>query len=122
MIFNEKGCSAPMAAAKNVSVCNGQSAKITATDGTIYNWYDSPDGDFLLATGAIYNTPPLTANTTVYVSNRISNISCESSRKAVTVFVKTVPQPIAFDVTACSGNTTILKARMIFSKLFWIKR
>jgi gliding motility-associated-like protein len=56
-----------------VNVCYNNSTTLTANvtgtlpaGSTIY-WFDSQFGNNVLATGTTYNTPPLTANTTVYV-------------------------------------------------------
>lgn len=51
--------------------CGSGSFSLTATGGTIYNWYDAPTGGNLLYTGANYNTPVISTTTTYYVENEI---------------------------------------------------
>ncbi len=59
------------ATATGTTACINASAALTASgNGTIY-WYGSPGGP-VLGTGAVFNTPNLTANTTYYAVNTIT--------------------------------------------------
>ena len=45
------------------------SVQLAATGtGTVLNWYDVPSGGTVIGTGSPFNTPPISANTTYYVS------------------------------------------------------
>jgi gliding motility-associated-like protein len=74
------------------SICPNTSASLTAsaTGGTI-QWFDTPTGGNLLATGNTYNTPILTTNTTYYVQN--TGAQCSSPRTPVTVTVAPLYDP-----------------------------
>jgi len=85
-------------------VCEGQSAALLADTpaGNELRWYDAATGGTLLqtvASGAAFNTPALTENTTYYVAS--ARIGCpeESSRVAVTVTVNIVATPTTTDTT-----------------------
>jgi gliding motility-associated-like protein len=92
------------------SVCFGSSAVLAASASSgVYQWYDAPAGGKLLATGQVYTTPALTANTTYYV--QASNNGFTSSRTAVLVTVNNVPIAPSVQVTPiCSGNTALITA------------
>jgi len=96
--------------AMGVTVCSGSSATLTATNpGGNYQWYDSPTGGNLVATGATFVTPLLTSNRTYYVQTTLA--SCTSTRTAVTVTVNAIPAaPTASGTTICSGQTATLLA------------
>ncbi|MEJ7694170.1 gliding motility-associated C-terminal domain-containing protein, partial [Daejeonella sp.] len=96
--------------APGVIICSGSSAVLTATaPGGIYEWYDAVSGGNLLLTGASFNTPILTANTTYYVQAIVNG--CSGPRTAVTVTVTAIPQaPTAAGATICSGNAATLNA------------
>jgi len=82
---------------------------LTASGGNNcqYRWYDVASGGTAL-TGAInetFNTPPLSATTTYYVS--INNSVCESERTPVVATIQPLPhQPIILaSTTPLPGNT-----------------
>ena len=54
------------------NVCSNTSASLTATGGTLINWYNASSGGSLVGTGPIFNTPILTTNTTYYAVNTIT--------------------------------------------------
>lgn len=91
----------------NATTCPNGTATLTATaPGGVYQWYDAPVGGNLVATGASFTTPPLSANKTYYVETTVSQ--CASSRTPVTVtIVSTLTLTNAF---ICAGNTATLKA------------
>ena len=75
-----------------VSACANTKVILKAQGSTgNYEWYDSPTGGNLLATGSTYTTPQLTATTTYYV--QASGNGCASPRTAVPVSVITVTFP-----------------------------
>jgi gliding motility-associated-like protein len=99
---------APTAA--DVFICTGNTASITATaPGGTYQWYDASAGGILLATGANYTTPVLTATTQYYIQTIVSG--CTGSRSAITVNVNPAPaMPTVAGSTICAGNNVSLTA------------
>ena len=99
---------APTAA--GILTCSGSSATLTATaPGGTYQWYDSPTGGNLLATGDNYATPPITKNTTYYVQTTLGG--CISQRTAVTAAVlPAIQAPLVANVTVCEGSPAVLAA------------
>ncbi len=84
------------AAPKAVSgpaVCPGSPQTLTASasSGT-FQWYDAASNGNLLATGATYTIPSLSASTTYYVEN-ISPTSCTSQLTSVIAQVISIPSP-----------------------------
>jgi hypothetical protein len=79
----------PIPAAPSVvgaTTCEDNNATLTATaPGGTYQWYDAASGGSLLATGAVYTTPALSATTSYYVQTSIAG--CTGARAAVTVTV-----------------------------------
>ena len=98
-------------AANNTTVCAGESAtlSILSPDPSLtYKWYTSATGGSALATGATYTTGSISANTTYYV-DATSSTGCVSSRKAILVSVRPLPEmPQASDKTICAGQRTSL--------------
>ncbi|GAC1306937.1 MAG: hypothetical protein NVSMB24_18000 [Mucilaginibacter sp.] len=96
---------APTAA--STTTCPNGTATLKATaPGGAYQWYDSPAGGTLLASGDTYTTPPLTASTTYYVQT--SSGQCTSARTAVTVSI--VSSLAVSGASICSGNVATLSA------------
>ncbi|RYZ39286.1 MAG: hypothetical protein EOP49_30345, partial [Sphingobacteriales bacterium] len=100
--------SAPTAA--GATICAGGTGTLTATGpGGVYQWYDSPAGGALLATGASYTSPALSASTTYYVQTTVNG--CPGPRTAVNVTVTPLPAaPTAAGTTICTGTTATLTA------------
>jgi hypothetical protein len=102
----------PVAApsASPVSVCSGNSAMLTATGGSNYQWYSASTGGTLLEEGDDFVTPALTANVTYYVQSSVNG--CNSPRTAVTVTVTPPPAaPVINPVSPiCYGATAMLTA------------
>src|SRR5207253_986905 len=74
----------------NITICDGSAATLTATaPGGTYQWYDAATGGTLLATGASYTSPSLSAGTIYYVQTTIAG--CTGPRTAVTVAVNPIP-------------------------------
>ncbi len=59
--------------ATGAAVCNGGSVTLSASGGTLINWYASPTSTTILNTGNTYATPNLTNTTTYYVVNTVTN-------------------------------------------------
>lgn len=97
--------------ASGVTICSGTSATLNASGsgGDTFQWYDAITGGSLLATGASFTTPILTANRTYYVQTTVNG--CTSTRTAVTVTVNSIPAaPTASGVSICAGTTASLTA------------
>ncbi|MFY0252862.1 gliding motility-associated C-terminal domain-containing protein [Chitinophaga sp. 30R24] len=101
---------APDVVASSLRTCAGSGVTVavnTIIPGVIYQWYDAPTGGSLLATGAVYNVPVITQNTTYYVQANMGSCS-SSTRTAVTVNVDQAP-PIptvdANNMETCVGGT-----------------
>lgn len=101
--------------------CSGTSASLTASSTTVTNpvftWYSDAALTNAVFTGAVFNTPVLTATKTYYVTVRGAN-KCENTlatAKAVTLTVN--PPAVAADITVsgagnplCAGNKATLTA------------
>lgn len=82
--------------ASNVSICNGQTATITAS--SLANWYTVPTGGVTIGQALAYTTPALNATTTYYMEG-VSGPCVSPTRNAVTVTVNPTP--------SITGNTVI---------------
>ncbi|MFN8294432.1 MAG: LamG-like jellyroll fold domain-containing protein, partial [Chitinophagales bacterium] len=97
----------------NLTVCQGQNTTLTVSGTDTIQWFDSPTGGNLLATGSPYATPVLQNVTTFYVSAKRGN--CISPRTAIQVQVNGAPNsptnttPTA-NRTRCAGQATTLTA------------
>jgi hypothetical protein len=94
------------------TICSGMTTTLTAStniSGTpTFRWYDSLTSTTVLATGADYTTPKLTATATYYVSVSSANY-CENApddRKAVTVTV--VQDCGTTNPTGCAVSGTLI--------------
>ncbi len=89
------------------TICANSSATLTATaPGGDYQWYDSPKGGTLLATGNSYTPAPLNSSKTFYVETTLSG--CTSTRAPVTISV--TPGPQVFGTTVCAGSSATIRA------------
>jgi hypothetical protein len=85
--------------------CQGQSSIITgngAPENGSYNWYESESATTPLATGAQFETGPLSKTTTYFVS-ALNTIGCEGTRQQVVVDVTNFDPVI---VTESGGTLT----------------
>jgi len=94
-------------------ICSGNKATISVAspDPTLtYFWYTTPTKDFILFTGPVYTTDPLTSNQTFYLE--ASNGTCSSPVLAsVTVTVNPLPAAptlVTNPVSTCQGSTAML--------------
>ncbi len=62
-----------MPTATGAAVCLNGSLLLSASGGTLLNWYDSASLTNLVNTGSSYTTPNLTTTTTYYVANTVTN-------------------------------------------------
>ncbi|PTT01742.1 hypothetical protein DBR11_06560, partial [Pedobacter sp. HMWF019] len=105
----------------NTPFCAGTSAKLTASSTTVTNpvftWYTDAALTNAVFTGAIFNTPVLTATTTYYVTVRGDNKCENTAANARVVTLNVNPPATAADIAVtgadapvCSGNTAKLIA------------
>ncbi|WP_417443594.1 beta strand repeat-containing protein, partial [Joostella sp.] len=99
---------------KNVSVCIGTSADLTAstnpTDLQI-RWYDAATGGNLIAStnsGDVFTTPTINEDTTFYVASVKSGCDTESAR--VAVHVRAIDRPTAADITITGAENDICES------------
>ena len=76
----------PLPSASGTTICGPATATLTASGGSDYRWYDSPDATVPLATTASFTTPVLSSTTTYYVAN--FNGQLQSQRVPVIVTVQ----------------------------------
>jgi gliding motility-associated-like protein len=99
----------PAPTVKNVTICSGNSATLTATaaSGTL-QWYPSATGGHMITTGSTYTTPVLSADTVYYVQNVVAE--CIGPRVAVNVKVNALidPQFSYSSGTSCTGTTNVI--------------
>lgn len=90
-------------------VCGGSSATLTANSATVvspvFKWYTDAALTSLAFTGAVFNTPVLTANTTYYVTVQGPN-TCESSSATAKVVALTVNPALVFNGATLAGAST----------------
>jgi hypothetical protein len=94
-------------------ICSGSKATISVASpdpALTYFWYTTPAKDFILFTGPVYITDPLTANQTFYLE--ASNGTCSSPVLAsATVTVNPLPAAPTLatnPVSTCQGSTAVL--------------
>jgi gliding motility-associated-like protein len=97
-----------------VTVCSGQPATFTVQTvaGVTYNWYTAPTGGTPIFTGAIFNTPILTAPTNNYYVEATAGSCGSSTRTQVTANVTATPVvPVISQtpVSTCSGTSATLE-------------
>jgi len=109
--------------APQTSICSGETATLTASasgvTGPVFKWYASETSTVALETAPSYITPPLTNNTTYWVSVSNSNNYCEgeassTGRKSITITVKPYSSPdnvtVTGDLSICYGKPATLTA------------
>jgi|GEM_PF-785571 len=90
------------------STCGSGSVELQATPypaSATVNWYDSPTGGTLLATGNVFNTPVISSTTTYYAS--AANPCAESERVPVVATVNIVGDMVSLgeDLAFCDSFT-----------------
>ncbi|QQL50415.1 gliding motility-associated C-terminal domain-containing protein [Mucilaginibacter ginkgonis] len=98
------------------TIASGQTATFTASSTTpnaTFNWYTTPTGGTPVFTGAMFTTPPLTANTTYYAEavDPATNIA-SSPRATGTITIGTTPDITVTPPTQAiqSGQTATFTA------------
>ena len=90
-------------------VCGGSGVSLTASSTTVTNpiftWYNDAALTSVAFTGPVFNTQPLTVNTTYYVTVKGSN-TCESSAATAFAAVLTVNPALVFNGATLTGATT----------------
>ncbi|WPU93816.1 gliding motility-associated C-terminal domain-containing protein [Mucilaginibacter sabulilitoris] len=103
-------------AVTDAQLCAGSTIALTATSnapGTTFTWYSQATGGSVVATGATFTTPALTANTTYYVSATRAGCATASDRAPVTINVNQIPAaPVVANasVTVCPGSSAVFAA------------
>lgn len=96
-----------------VQVCASSSAVLTSSStqpGVTFNWYTSATGGTPVFTGAQFNTPALTANTSYYV--QVSAGSCVSANRVKAVVIVN-PLPVAPTVTLNPAGGQIISGQTV---------
>ncbi|WCT10241.1 gliding motility-associated C-terminal domain-containing protein [Mucilaginibacter jinjuensis] len=107
---------APTIASTGTNICAGSQTTLTATassDATV-KWYTAATGGTAIATGLVFTTPVLNANTTYYAeASRTADGCAQAVRTPVTVTVNPIPvAPVVAtnNFTICSGSTATFAA------------
>lgn len=108
--------SAPVVAARNVTICSGNTATLNATTSSVakLEWYDAPVGGQKLSEGETFITPALTATKTYYVQSVRSSNNCANPNR-VSVTVNVVPglvTPTVTNASICAGSQATLTANV----------
>lgn len=105
------------------NICSGSSATLTAASNVTvptYSWWDSPTGGNILTPGAVYTTPPITANLTVYAEVTDDQTTCTSLRTPHIINVNAVPTvSLGPDVTICSNDSVCFDAGPGMTSYLW---
>ncbi len=90
------------------TICEGQTATLTATGSGTITWYSDASAQDPLFTGSPITLNGLTDDTIFYVA--LSDGPCSSSVQAVTVEVEPVPEATSIDAPAlvCGGQEAII--------------
>ncbi|MEW7278912.1 PKD domain-containing protein [Aquimarina sp. 2201CG1-2-11] len=90
------------------TICIGSSTTLEVTGNSDYKWYTDPLGGTSIASGATYQSPILTTNTTYYIEG-IINGCATSTRTPVNIKVTENPQlPTVSDQNICMGQSSTL--------------
>jgi hypothetical protein len=94
---------------KDVTLCPGGVATLSATGAQSYTWYDAPTGGKVLSTTSSYTTPVLYTTATYYVVG-VTN-GCASAPTPVSAIISNAPlTPASTNITVCSGSPASLHA------------
>jgi PKD repeat protein len=104
--------------ANGTSICEGNTATLTASGNGIINWYIFSNGGAPIHSGNSFTTPTLTNDETYFVE--VNSNGCNSARIAVSVTVNPIPSiPNSSNTTICSGNTATLNATSASGVINW---
>jgi PKD repeat protein len=98
---------------KDVSICAGSSATLTASGGYDYRWYDAETGGNLLSQQNPFITPPLSSQTVYYVAVLVDGT--ESTRTKVTVSIFPQPQVVCIGPDDALMNSLVTISATITS-------
>jgi SdrD B-like domain/Ig-like domain CHU_C associated/HYR domain len=79
----------------------------TCTNGSTAQWYTTATGGTVVATGASYTTPSISATTSYYVLCKSPNAGCESARTEVKATVNPIPAAPSVTPKAICGTGTV---------------
>ncbi|AXT54697.1 PKD domain-containing protein [Aquimarina sp. AD1] len=99
---------------ENQSICIGESASLTVTGNSEFEWYDAPTGGNLLYTGATYEANTLQTSQTYYVSGSFDNCTT-NTRTEIQVIVEENPQPPTLSIP----DTKNLTVESIYAQYQW---
>lgn len=93
----------------SVTICNGQTATLTASGATSYSWNNISSG----TSGQLVTTPTITSQYTLTANTQSLNVSCLSTDfSTVTVnATPTVSAVATITTTICNGNTNTITAQ-----------
>jgi hypothetical protein len=108
----------PVPTAKDTAFCGTGSAKLVASGGTTYHWYDADTGGNLLFIGNPYLTPVLSNSVDYYVCDYENNFEGPRLKVSVTIYpppqlICLTPQEVvegnsfAFSTTVESGTLAV---------------
>lgn len=99
---------APTVVSSAIIVCPGSPARLEVANpltNAIYHWYDAT-GNALSGTGPVFNTAPISQNTTFFVDATVSG--CTSERSAIVVVLR--DPPTVNRVSVCAGSPAVFTA------------
>jgi Zn-dependent metalloprotease len=97
----------------NAAICGAGSVPLSAAGNALLTWYPSPGSSQVLGTGSNFSTPGLTANTTYYVVNTVTNAPVFGGILTTvgTGNLNSVAQWLTFDVMEnCTLNSVLVYA------------
>lgn len=93
----------------SATVCSGEQASLSVSSTGQHNWYSDAALTNLAFVGNTFQTPPLTSNTSYWVTREING--CESVAASTTVIVDALPAaPTVTAAIACAGQVTTISA------------
>lgn len=102
-----------------VSRCGPGPVTLQATaDAGIINWYSSPTGTHIEATGASFTTANSTQNTTYY-AEAVNNDCISLRRTPVAIIINPVPATTDEEVILCRSGTALLDASLSDMTYLW---
>ncbi len=90
------------------NICSGESVTITASGNSDFKWYETSTGGTSIASGAAYNTPRLTSNTSYYIEGVIGGCTTNTRTKVNVIVSESPDQPVATEQKICGGESTTI--------------
>ncbi len=88
----------------SLEICSNHTAVLSATSTGTVNWYTTPTGTIVLASGSSYTTSVLATGTYTYYAEA-STCTVSATRAAITITVNATPTITANSGSICSGNS-----------------